>query len=73
MLEGEVEKLVKMEDRLRQRVVGQEEALRAVANAMRRTRAGLVRSAAAHRLVHFPGPHGRGQDGTGARPGRISL
>ncbi|MBZ5562262.1 MAG: ATP-dependent chaperone ClpB, partial [Acidobacteriia bacterium] len=41
MLEGEVSKLVKMEDRLRQRVVGQEEALRLVANAVRRSRAGL--------------------------------
>ena len=41
MLEGEVAKLVKMEDRLRQRVVGQDEALRLVANAVRRSRAGL--------------------------------
>ncbi len=41
MLEGEVSKLVEMEDRLRLRVVGQEEALRLVANAVRRSRAGL--------------------------------
>jgi len=41
MLEGEVSKLVKMEDRLRLRVVGQEEALGMVANAVRRSRAGL--------------------------------
>src|SRR6202030_805109 len=41
MLEGEVAKLVKMEDRLRLRVVGQDEALRLVANAVRRSRAGL--------------------------------
>src|SRR5881396_3595850 len=41
LLEGEVQKLVKMEDRLRARVVGQEEAIRAVANAVRRGRAGL--------------------------------
>src|SRR5256714_8188339 len=41
LLEGEVEKLVKMEARLSQRVVGQEEAIRAVANAVRRGRAGL--------------------------------
>jgi ATP-dependent Clp protease ATP-binding subunit ClpB len=41
MLEGEVAKLVKMEDRLRLRVVGQEEALKLVANAVRRSRAGL--------------------------------
>jgi ATP-dependent Clp protease ATP-binding subunit ClpB len=41
LLEGEIEKLVKMEDRLHQRVVGQDEAIRAVANAVRRSRAGL--------------------------------
>ena len=41
LLEGEVEKLVKMEQRLHQRVVGQEEAVGAVANAVRRSRAGL--------------------------------
>ncbi len=41
LLEGEVEKLLKMEDRLHQRVIGQEEAIRAVSNAVRRSRAGL--------------------------------
>jgi ATP-dependent Clp protease ATP-binding subunit ClpB len=41
MLEGEVEKLVKMEDRLKQRVVGQDQAIAAVSNAVRRARAGL--------------------------------
>jgi ATP-dependent Clp protease ATP-binding subunit ClpB len=41
LLEGEVQKLVKMEERLSQRVVGQEEAIRAVSNAVRRGRAGL--------------------------------
>jgi ATP-dependent Clp protease ATP-binding subunit ClpB len=41
LLEGEMEKLVHMEDRLHQRVVGQDDALRAVANAVRRSRAGL--------------------------------
>jgi ATP-dependent Clp protease ATP-binding subunit ClpB len=41
LLEGEVQKLVKMEERLGRRVVGQEEAIRAVANAVRRGRAGL--------------------------------
>ncbi|HNP73071.1 MAG TPA: ATP-dependent chaperone ClpB [Kouleothrix sp.] len=41
LLEGEVEKLVKMEERLHLRVIGQEEAVRAVANAVRRSRAGL--------------------------------
>ncbi len=41
LLEGEVEKLVRMEDVLHARVVGQDEAVRAVANAIRRSRAGL--------------------------------
>jgi ATP-dependent Clp protease ATP-binding subunit ClpB len=41
MLEGEREKLIKMEERLQQRVVGQKEAITAVANAVRRARSGL--------------------------------
>src|SRR5438309_2073475 len=41
LLEGEVQKLVKMEERLSHRVVGQEDAIRAVSNAVRRGRAGL--------------------------------
>src|SRR5262249_23082165 len=40
MLEGEMQKLLRMEEELRKRVVGQEEALTAVANAVRRSRAG---------------------------------
>ena len=41
LLEGEIEKLIHMEDRLRQRVVGQDTALAIVANAIRRNRSGL--------------------------------
>jgi ATP-dependent Clp protease ATP-binding subunit ClpB len=41
LMEGEIQKLIHMEDRLHQRVVGQDEATRAVSNAMRRARAGL--------------------------------
>ena len=41
MLEGEIEKLLKMENRLKNRVVGQEEAIRLVSNAVRRARADL--------------------------------
>jgi ATP-dependent Clp protease ATP-binding subunit ClpB len=41
LMEGEVAKLVRMEEALHQRVVGQDEAVRAVANAIRRARAGL--------------------------------
>jgi ATP-dependent Clp protease ATP-binding subunit ClpB len=41
LVEGETEKLIHMEDRLHQRVIGQEEAVEAVANALRRARTGL--------------------------------
>jgi ATP-dependent Clp protease ATP-binding subunit ClpB len=41
LMEGEVEKLIHMEDRLGERVVGQDEALESVSNAIRRARAGL--------------------------------
>jgi ATP-dependent Clp protease ATP-binding subunit ClpB len=41
MLEGEIQKLIHMEDRLHERVIGQEEAVSLVANAIRRNRAGL--------------------------------
>jgi len=41
LMEGEIQKLIHMEERLHQRVVGQDEAIRAVSNAMRRARAGL--------------------------------
>ena len=41
LLEGEIEKLLKMEDRLHLRVVGQDDAVRVVSNAVRRSRAGL--------------------------------
>ena len=61
MLEGEREKLLQMEDKLRQRVVGQEEAIAAVANAVRRARAGLQDP---HRPIGsflFLGPTGVGK------------
>src|SRR5919202_936025 len=41
LMEGEVEKLIKMEERLHLRVIGQDEAVKAVADAVRRARAGL--------------------------------
>src|SRR5437667_128370 len=41
LMEGEVEKLIHMEERLHERVIGQDEAVAAVANALRRSRAGL--------------------------------
>lgn len=64
MLEGEMQKLVKMEDRLRQRVIGQDEALEAVANAVRRSRAGLQDPNRPVGSFIFLGPTGVGKTET---------
>ena len=64
MLEGEVQKLVQMEDRLRERVVGQDEALSAVANAIRRSRAGLSDPKRPIGSFIFLGPTGVGKTET---------
>jgi ATP-dependent Clp protease ATP-binding subunit ClpB len=61
MLEGEVKKLVNMEDRLRQRVVGQDVALSRVANAIRRSRAGLSDPKKPIGSFIFLGPTGVGK------------
>ncbi len=61
MLEGEVKKLVNMEDRLRQRVVGQDAALERVANAIRRSRAGLSDPKRPIGSFIFLGPTGVGK------------
>jgi ATP-dependent Clp protease ATP-binding subunit ClpB len=64
MLEGEMQKLVQMEDRLRERVVGQDEALGAVANAIRRSRAGLSDPKRPIGSFIFLGPTGVGKTET---------
>jgi ATP-dependent Clp protease ATP-binding subunit ClpB len=61
MLEGEVKKLVQMESRLRQRVIGQDEALERVANAIRRSRAGLSDPRRPIGSFIFLGPTGVGK------------
>jgi ATP-dependent Clp protease ATP-binding subunit ClpB len=61
MLEGEVKKLISMEDRLRLRVVGQDEALERVANAIRRSRAGLSDPKRPIGSFIFLGPTGVGK------------
>jgi ATP-dependent Clp protease ATP-binding subunit ClpB len=61
MLEGEVEKLIHMEERLRQRVVGQEDAIVAVSNAVRRARAGLQDPNRPIGSFIFMGPTGVGK------------
>jgi ATP-dependent Clp protease ATP-binding subunit ClpB len=64
MLEGEMQKLLTMEDRLRQRVIGQDEALEAVANAVRRARAGLQDPNRPIGSFIFLGPTGVGKTET---------
>ena len=64
MLEGEVKKLVQMESRLRERVVGQDEALSIVANAIRRSRAGLSDPKRPIGSFIFLGPTGVGKTET---------
>ncbi len=64
MLEGEVKKLVQMEDRLRERVVGQDAALTVVANAIRRSRAGLADPKKPIGSFIFLGPTGVGKTET---------
>ncbi|HEX7966366.1 MAG TPA: ATP-dependent chaperone ClpB [Gammaproteobacteria bacterium] len=61
MLEGEKEKLLRMEDALKARVVGQDEAVRAVANAIRRSRAGLADPNRPLGSFLFLGPTGVGK------------
>jgi ATP-dependent Clp protease ATP-binding subunit ClpB len=64
MLEGERQKLVKMEERLTQRVVGQKEAIEAVANAVRRSRSGLQDPNRPIGSFIFLGPTGVGKTET---------
>ena len=61
LLEGEVEKLVHMEERLRQRVIGQDAALSTVANAIRRSRSGLSDPRRPIGSFLFLGPTGVGK------------
>ncbi|CAD7771339.1 ATP-dependent Clp protease ATP-binding subunit ClpX [Candidatus Methanoperedenaceae archaeon GB50] len=61
MLEGETEKLIHMEERLKERVVGQEEAITAVANAVRRGRSGLSEPNRPIGSFIFLGPTGVGK------------
>jgi len=61
MLESEIRKLVKMEDELQRRVIGQEDAIHAVANAVRRSRAGLKDPNRPIGSFIFMGPTGVGK------------
>jgi ATP-dependent Clp protease ATP-binding subunit ClpB len=61
MLEGEMQKLVQMEERLKQRVIGQDEAVMAIANAVRRGRAGISDPKRPIGSFMFLGPTGVGK------------
>ncbi|TFG73535.1 MAG: AAA family ATPase, partial [Solirubrobacterales bacterium] len=61
LIEGEVEKLIQMEARLHERIVGQDEAVEAVANALRRSRAGLADPNRPIGSFLFLGPTGVGK------------
>jgi ATP-dependent Clp protease ATP-binding subunit ClpB len=61
LMEGEVQKLIHMEERLHHRVIGQDEAIRAVANAIRRARAGLQDPNRPLGSFMFLGPTGVGK------------
>jgi len=73
MMEGEIQKLVHMPERLKERVVGQDEAVRLVANAILRNRAGMGDPNRPIGSFIFPRPHRRRQDGVGARAGGRSV
>lgn len=61
LMEGEAEKLVKMEEELKQRVVGQDEAIRLVSNAIRRSRVGIADPNKPVGSFIFMGPTGVGK------------
>ena len=61
MMQGEREKLLKMEDQLHKRVVGQDEAVRLVSDAIRRSRAGLSEESRPYGSFLFLGPTGVGK------------
>ena len=73
LMEGEREKLLHLEDILHQRVIGQDEAVAKVSEAILRSRAGIAGPQPAHRLLPVPGPHRRRQDraGQGAGAGAV--
>ena len=62
LTEAETEKLLRMEDVLHERVIGQDEAVTALSKAIRRSRAGLKDPKRPAGSLHLPRPVGRGQD-----------
>ena len=73
LVETETRKLLRMEDDLHQRIIGQHEAIVAVSKAVRRARSGHERPQASDGNVYFPRPDWYGQDGTGAGAGDVPV
>ena len=73
LLEGEMQKLLQLEEELHQRVIGQDEAVRAVADAVDPRPRRAQGPEPADRLVHLPRPDRRRQDRAGARAGRVPV
>ena len=73
MLETESEKLLRMEEALHERIIGQDGAVTAIADAIRRARSGLKDPKRPDRLVHLPGLERRRQDRTGEGAGRVHV
>ena len=73
LMEGETAKLIHMEERLHERVVGQDEAIEAVSDAVRRARAGLKDPRRPIGSFLFLGPTGRRQDRAGTRPRPVHV
>ena len=73
MLEGERQKLLGIEDRLRRRVIGQDDAVQRVGLAIKRARAGLGDPGRPDRLVHLSRADRCRQDRAGQGAGRVSI
>ena len=73
LTEEETAKLLRMEDELHKRVIGQEDAIKAVSQAIRRTRAGLKDPKRPSGSFIFLGPLGRRQDRAGQDAGRVPV
>ncbi len=73
LTEEETAKLLRMEEELHKRVIGQEEALKALSRAIRRTRAGLKDPKRPSGSFIFLGPDRRREDGAGEDAGRVPL
>ena len=69
MMETESEKLLHMEERLHEHIIGQDEAIHAISDAIRRARSGSERSTPSDWIIHLHRPFRGGQDRTGQSAG----